>query len=125
MTLPAQTSETADCTRFPHYSCPKCKSKNVSLALLPYVPEHTICGFLGYLIDGDTVDVWMSVNAACQDCNYEDEPFRFPAHAAWTSDNQMPDATPPVAHLHLPLVRYTECKADEPTGLRFRWEPRE
>jgi hypothetical protein len=77
MTSPAQSSEIADLAGRPRYSCPKCKSENVRLALLPYAPEHTVCGFLGYLIDGVTVDVWMVISATCRDCNHEDEPYRF------------------------------------------------
>ena len=77
MTLTAQSSEIDDFAGRPRYSCPKCKSENVRLALLPYLPEHTVCGFLGYLFDGDTVDVWMTVSATCRACNHEDEPYRF------------------------------------------------
>jgi hypothetical protein len=168
MTSPAHTSEIADLARFPHYSCPKCKSPNVRLSLLPYVPEHTVCGFLGYLIDGDTVEVWMSVNAACRDCNYEDEPYRFrhmprgrpttkcptpprrshvyTCPSCGDADGVMCYAVNPTMPLSAPigtlgsdtaeditevwqldrmLCNWTECATDEPTGLRFRWEPRE
>ena len=59
MTLTAQSSEIADLAGRPRYSCPKCKSDNVRLALLPYAPEHTVCGFLGYLIVGVFALSWI------------------------------------------------------------------
>jgi hypothetical protein len=169
MTSPAQSSEIADFPGLPRYSCPKCKSENVRLALLPYVPEYTVCGFLGYLIDGDTVDVWMTVSATCRDCSHEDEPYRFrhmprgrptakklptPPYQSYVytcpacrdADGIMCYAVNPttpisasigtigsetgkditeVWQLDRMLCNWTECAADEPTGLRFRWEPRE